>query len=880
MNVPCSKLLDYNLVDTEGLVLLNEMWGLIEDQFEQAWLVVGPPDDGIYASKLHDHDMLKDYRNVMVFDTKYQPWKREPIKGKIEVGDKFILTKDLGDGVFINNLEEIDKKGGYVPEPLRTGTFEWVCVIDFNKQYPNAIMSSNAGIRTVIEPIEIHDDYVIGYGLDEKGEKIKKKWNRKDLIETPVAFFRKDILSINNKKFKKWLNYRKQAQKIAADYLKKVQDEEDPYYKILDGKQFRIKIFTNGGFGIMGYPKDRNYSRLIFNNATLVCQDLTKKMISVINGLGYQTVGGDSVTGDTPLLLRKNGKIVIKTIDDICNLWHKTRRKEYGATDYEIWTERGFTKIKKIIRHKTKKKIFRVLTHTGCVDVTEDHSLLNEDKSKIKPSEVNIGDYLLCSFPSKFPELENDLTAEECWVMGLFYADGTCGKYKYKSGTKYQWNISNTNLELLKKAKVVLGDSFKILDTRKSSVVYKLVPTGSIKKMFLKYDLLFYDKRRNKKVPDIILNGSFEKRQAFFDGYYAGDGNRAWRGIRCDNKGKIGAMGLYYLMRSLGYDVSINTRKDKPKIYRLNGTKNNLSNSASIIKKIEEIGIIDDYVYDLETENHHFHAGVGQLIVHNTDSCFPILHSNNLEDAIKETKWLASEVNKEISIYLDKVYNIQEHTMNVEVETISDKFIVKAAKNYVKRNLYRDGVVLKEPQLEVKGIEMKKRNTSKVAADMQETIVKILLDSQTIKEDFQILMKVLDNNINKLPWDYVAPRGGIQNNMNEYDEGNYNARGARNALKYFNVYYQAGDNPYIMPFKIYPKKLNGNFVSSYKQGESLVLSFDKEDIPKLKSLGFVPDWEDLKRSQIKLKSDPFLALFDTDFDKAKIKDKISDDMEL
>ena len=27
-----------------------------------------------------------------------------------------------------------------------------------------------------------------------------------------------------------------------------------------------------------------------------------------------------------------------------------------------------------------------------------------------------------------------------------------------------------------------------------------------------------------------------------------------------------------------------------------------------------------DFVYDLTTDNHHFHAGVGSLIVHNTDS--------------------------------------------------------------------------------------------------------------------------------------------------------------------------------------------------------------------------------------------------------------------
>ena len=29
-----------------------------------------------------------------------------------------------------------------------------------------------------------------------------------------------------------------------------------------------------------------------------------------------------------------------------------------------------------------------------------------------------------------------------------------------------------------------------------------------------------------------------------------------------------------------------------------------------------------DYVYDLTTSNHHFSAGVGRIVVHNTDSIF------------------------------------------------------------------------------------------------------------------------------------------------------------------------------------------------------------------------------------------------------------------
>jgi len=63
------------------------------------------------------------------------------------------------------------------------------------------------------------------------------------------------------------------------------------------------------------------------------------------------------------------------------------------------------------MRHKTTKRIFRVLTHTGVVDVTEDHSLLNIKGEKITPNDCVIGTELLHSFP-KFEENNFDTNYE------------------------------------------------------------------------------------------------------------------------------------------------------------------------------------------------------------------------------------------------------------------------------------------------------------------------------------------------------------------------------------------------------------------------------------------------------------------------------------
>ena len=58
------------------------------------------------------------------------------------------------------------------------------------------------------------------------------------------------------------------------------------------------------------------------------------------------------------------------------------------------------------------------------------------------------------------------------------------------------------------------------------------------------------------------------------------------------------------------------------------------------------------------------------------------------------------------------------------------------------------------------------------------------------------------------------------------------------------------------------------------------MSFNEEDIESIKELGFVPDYEELKRSQLNEKSKPFLSLMNTDYYSIKALTEVSNDMEL
>ena len=434
-----------------------------------------------------------------------------------------------------------------------------------------------------------------------------------------------------------------------------------------------------------------------------------------LNDLRYGGVmlmtDADSVTGDTPVLIKHDNQIEIKHIDDINDIWNLNENgKEYGAVNYEIWTDKGWTNIKYIMRHKVNKRIFRVLTHTGCVDVTEDHSLLNEKSEKITPNNCKVNDILLHSFPifeenkitipdnlydmtfanlcklasqlkiqyyqtykkadliskiltykenqlnsiTLFNDNPLNITEDEAYVMGLFWADGSCGVYTWQcrrkpkdrpreytfTRTNYAWAIANNDISLLEKSKSIIEKiynlEFKIIENRTSvkrgyDKAYKLIVNGGIKtkELIEKYNKLFYYKNNytkyqngNKYLSYVFLNSPRVIRERFLEGYYNGDGR--WHDITKNEKtmdieSKISAQSIFYLCKSLGYEVSINHILSKQKIYTLNITKGYQQDNPKRIKKIWDLGITEQYVYDIETENHHFQAGIGQMIVHNTD---------------------------------------------------------------------------------------------------------------------------------------------------------------------------------------------------------------------------------------------------------------------
>ena len=381
---------------------------------------------------------------------------------------------------------------------------------------------------------------------------------------------------------------------------------------------------------------NKNGIKKLLENGDVKKVEELKTMNDVLDKrqLAYK-ISANSVASTTPIPCRLNGNFIYKTIEEISKGdWKRINEEQEVSTpinNLEVWSDLGYTKPKFVMRHPKTEKLFRVNTHTGCVDCTGDHSLLRKNGEEVKPKDLKIGDELLHrDFPlpddtprkplflSLSDESINSYTLsgedeERAFVHGVFFAEGTSGVWGILGKAKSSWVIYNQDKRLLERCRDILnklGDGeFEISRYYESGKIYHLVPKKSKIDIVKSYRDIFYDKRKYKKFPDYIFTASFKVRQAFFMGYYNGDGNRNLEiGIVVNNKGSRGAASLIFLAKSLGYKVSLSYTTDPEKknaefIYRLQCCTEFRIRNVDAIKKLDRISEENAKYSEKITEN-------------------------------------------------------------------------------------------------------------------------------------------------------------------------------------------------------------------------------------------------------------------------------------
>jgi DNA polymerase elongation subunit (family B) len=232
---------------------------------------------------------------------------------------------------------------------------------------------------------------------------------------------------------------------VKEDVISIKQTNNEFQLSVLDGLQLAYKVTCNSLYGQVGATT----SPICYKELAACTTATGRKMVITARDLTLNTfVGakltyGDSVTGDTPLLVMMNGYVNVITIEELNNTWTpyeefkpfdtNRREKEQTYSDYLIWTDEGWSKINRVIRHKTIKSIYRITTNIGTIDVTEDHSLLSDKKQIIKPTDCNIGTKLLHGFPINFPSIKySDKSNYEINEMVDQLYKGTIDKIPYE----------------------------------------------------------------------------------------------------------------------------------------------------------------------------------------------------------------------------------------------------------------------------------------------------------------------------------------------------------------------------------------------------------------------------------------------------------------
>lgn len=262
---------------------------------------------------------------------------------------------------------------------LTVGFVDRVVKLDYNSLYPSIILSY--GIHTDIDIMGAMSamlEYVLTQRELYKGLKAEYKGKSKKMFKLL------ETLEPHTKEYEDTLQ---KANEYASESASN------------DKKQLPLKILGNSYFGSFGSGDTSGFNWSDIDAAeetTCSGRQCLRLMISHFVGLGYKPIVGDSFTGDTPLFIKYNDSniIDIKPISELIDEEHiekdvLNREYDYSKKDYKVLCSSGWIEPSYIYRHKTNKDIYEVSDGEMKIEVTEDHSLFDENKVKIKPSEIN-----------------------------------------------------------------------------------------------------------------------------------------------------------------------------------------------------------------------------------------------------------------------------------------------------------------------------------------------------------------------------------------------------------------------------------------------------------------------------------------------------------
>lgn len=181
-----------------------------------------------------------------------------------------------------------------------------------------------------------------------------------------------------------------------------------------DKLQLVRKISLNSLYGAILNAGCRFFDKRIGQSTTLTGRSIARHMDAYVNEcltgvydhIGETIIYGDSVVGDT-MIRTDDGEITIEELFNQCLDHCIVGAKEYGTQSFakvvgfnSYEDEPRMSEISYVMRHKTKKKIYKIELQNGKeVKVTEDHSIMVDRDGfllEVAPTEILDTDLIIC----------------------------------------------------------------------------------------------------------------------------------------------------------------------------------------------------------------------------------------------------------------------------------------------------------------------------------------------------------------------------------------------------------------------------------------------------------------------------------------------------
>ena len=556
---------------------------------------------------------------------------------------------------------------------------------------------------------------------------------------------------------------------------KQIPLQTDEFMKnVLDKRQLGYKLTANSLYGQCGaktstfYEKDvaaatTATGRLLLTYAKKVIEECygdavceTTKHGPVCTKAEY--IYGDSVASYTPVYIKIGNKIEILPIDELADKYgggkwrtceepgkqekevcvlHVTSQKEgeeenegekggkRETKDIMTWTDKGWTKLECIIRHalSDEKKMLRVITSNGVVDVTDDHSLLKSDGTEISPKNIYVPrdyEYYSQQRSNQQHHSEVELLHSPIEINEQLYEDEFCSELGF----------TNIKMADISKMKSVFHSC--IYEVRKDMFCKWLELNYNITDVTYKTSpLKLKIKAKNQRVMARIYLVA-TKLLKLEVRLFASKQHTLLTVIDPDDEDVL------QLIPGNSFSFPFYNNKNKE-------TRVDTDKTRYFIKNMFQIPY-SGFVYDLTTENHHFAAGVGDIIVHNTDSVFFTfyLQDPNGEQirgkkALEITIELAQQAGHLASSFLKAPHDL-------EYEKTFMPFCLLSKKRYVGMLYETDPNKCKRKEM---GIVLKRRDNAPIVKDIYGGIIDILMKEQNIQKAIDFLKSCLQNIVDE-----------------------------------------------------------------------------------------------------------------------------------